>query len=135
MSDEKEVKLNDKLQKLADTLSELSVLEMADLASYLEDKFGVTAMAMPSAAPAAGGGEAAAPAEEKTHFDVVLTEAGANKLGAIKAVREIKPDLGLMEAKALVESAPKAVLEGAKKEDAEAAKKKLEDAGAKVELK
>ena len=88
--------------------------------------------AMPMAGAPAG---AAEPAEEKTSFDVILTEAGANKLSVIKAVREVKPELGLMDAKKLVESAPKEVLTGAKKEDAEAAKAKIEEAGGKVELK
>jgi len=105
----------------------------AELVKALEEKFGV------SAAPVAVAGGvapvAAAPAEEKTEFDVVITDAGANKIQVIKAVREIKTDLGLVEAKNLVEKAPATVMEGAKKEDAEAAKKKLEDAGAKVELK
>jgi len=98
----------------------------------IEEKFGVSAAAM--AAPAAAGGGAAAAAEEKTEFNVVLTEAGANKVSVIKAVREIT-GLGLKEAKDLVDGAPKAVKEGASKADAEAAKKKLEEAGAKVELK
>jgi large subunit ribosomal protein L7/L12 len=84
---------------------------------------------------AGNGAAAAAPVEEKTNFDVVLTGAGANKIGVIKAVREIKTDLGLVEAKNLVEKTPAVILEGAKKEDAEAAKKKLTDAGASVELK
>lgn len=128
--------LSEKLQKIAQQIEELNVVELADLAKYLEDKFGVTAapMAVAAAAPAAGGA-AAAPAEEKTSFDVVLAAAGDNKLGVIKAVREIKPDLGLMEAKKLVESAPQPLLTGAKKEDADNAKSKLEAAGAKVELK
>lgn len=129
--------LSDKLQKIATQIEELNVVDLAELAKYLEDKFGVTAAPMAvAAAPAAGGaGGAAAPEEEKTSFDVVLTGAGDNKLGVIKAVREIKPDLGLMEAKKLVETAPQPLLNGAKKEDAENAKKKLEAAGAKVELK
>ncbi|OGD79845.1 50S ribosomal protein L7/L12 [Candidatus Collierbacteria bacterium RIFOXYB1_FULL_49_13] len=126
--------MSDKLQKIIDQVSELTVLELADLVKALEEKFGV------SAAPVAvaGGVAAAAPAEaveEKTEFDVVLADAGSNKIGVIKALREIRSDLGLVEAKTLAESAPKPVLEKAKKEDAEAAKKKLEDAGAKVELK
>ncbi len=124
--------MSDKVQKLVDQVSELSVLEVAELVKALEEKFGV------SAAPVAVAGAvaaAAAPAEEKTEFDVVISEAGANKIAVIKAVREIKTDLGLVEAKNLVEKAPATVLEGAKKEDAEAAKKKLEEAGAKVELK
>ena len=117
--------MSDKVQKLVDQVSELSVLEVAELVKALEEKFGV------SAAPVAVAGAA----EEKTEFDVVIADAGANKIGVIKAVREIKTDLGLVEAKNLVEKAPAVVLEGAKKEDAEAAKKKLEEAGAKVELK
>ena len=114
-------------------LDSMTVLELNDLVKAIEEKFGVSAAAM--AAPAAGGGGAAAAAvEEKTEFNVVLTDAGANKVSAIKAVREIT-GLGLKEAKDLVEAAPKAVKEGLSKADAEAAKKKLEDAGAKVELK
>lgn len=131
-----DVELNAKLQKIAEQLEALTVVEMADLAKYLEEKFGVSAMPVMAAAPAGGAPAAdAAPAEEKTSFDVVLAAAGDNKLGVIKAVREIVPTLGLMDAKKLVESAPKPVLEGAKKDAAEEAKKKLEAAGAKVELK
>lgn len=126
----------DKLQKIIDEISGLSVMEVADLVKALEEKFGVTAMApvaaAPAAAPAAGD---AAPAEAQTSFDVILTEAGANKIGAIKAVREINPNLGLKEAKDLVEAAPKEVVTGVNKETADEAKKKLEEAGAKVELK
>ncbi len=125
--------MSEKVQKLVDLVSELSVLEVAELVKALEEKFGV------SAAPVAVAGgvaaAAAAPAEEKTEFDVVVTDAGANKIAVIKVVREIKTDLGLVEAKNLVEKAPATIMEGAKKEDAEAAKKKLEEAGAKVELK
>lgn len=131
-----DVQLNEKLQKIAQEIESLTVLEMADLAKYLEEKFGVTAM--PVAAVASGTAQnqtQAAPAEEKTTFNVVLTNAGANKLNVIKAVREIVPSLGLMDAKKLVESAPKEILTDAKKEAAEEAKKKLEAAGAKVELK
>ena len=130
------MELNEKLQKIAEQIEGLTVVELADLAKYLEEKFGVSAMPMMAAAPAgaAPAGDAV-PAEEKTNFDVVLSDAGANKLAVIKAVREIKPDLGLMDAKKLVESAPQTVLEGAKKDAAEEAKKKLEAAGAKVELK
>jgi large subunit ribosomal protein L7/L12 len=115
-------------------LDSMSVMELNDLVKAIEEKFGVSAAAM--AAPAAGGaaGGAAAAAEEKTDFNVVLTEAGANKVSVIKAVREIT-GLGLKEAKDLVDGAPKAVKEGMPKADAEAAKKKLEEAGAKVELK
>jgi large subunit ribosomal protein L7/L12 len=114
-------------------LDSMTVLELNDLVKAIEEKFGVSAAAM--AAPAAGGGGAAAAAvEEKTEFNVMLMEAGANKVAAIKAVREIT-GLGLKEAKDLVDGAPKPVKEGMNKADAEAAKKKLEDAGAKVELK
>ncbi len=126
--------LTEKLNKIATEIEGLSVIELADLAKYLEEKFGVTAAPMAVAAPAAGGA-AAAPAEEKTTFNVVLTAAGENKLGVIKAVREVVPTLGLMEAKKLVETAPQNVLSDVKKDAAEDAKKKLEAAGAKVELK
>ena len=128
-----EVKLNEKLQKIATEIESLTVVEMADLSKYLEEKFGVSAMPMAAAAPAAVA--AATPAEEKTSFNVVLTAAGENKLGVIKAVREILPNLGLMEAKKLVESAPKDLLTDVKKNAAEEAKKKIEAAGGKVELK
>jgi large subunit ribosomal protein L7/L12 len=114
------------------SLDSMSVMELNDLVKAIEEKFGVSAAAM--AAPAAGGGAAAPAAEEKTEFNVMLMEAGSNKIGVIKAVREIT-GLGLAEAKALVEGAPKAVKEGANKADADAMKKKLEEAGAKVELK
>jgi large subunit ribosomal protein L7/L12 len=114
-------------------LDSMTVMELNDLVKAIEEKFGVSAAAM--AAPAAGGGGAAAAvAEEKTEFTVQLLEAGAQKVGVIKAVREIT-GLGLKEAKDLVDGAPKAVKEGIAKADADAAKKKLEDAGAKVELK
>jgi len=114
-------------------LDSMTVLELNDLVKAIEEKFGVSAAAM--AAPAgAGGGAAAAVVEEKTDFNVVLLEAGAQKVSVIKAVREIT-GLGLKEAKDLVDGAPKAVKEGMPKADAEAAKKKLEEAGAKVELK
>jgi len=115
------------------SLDSMTVMELNDLVKAIEEKFGVSAAAM--AAPAAGGGGAAAPAaEEKTEFNVMLVEAGAQKVQVIKAVREIT-GLGLKEAKDLVDGAPKAVKEGMNKADADAAKKKLEDAGAKVELK
>jgi len=127
-----DVQLSEKLQKIATEIETLTVVEVADLAKYLEEKFGVTAMAA-VAAPA--GGAAAAPVEEKTAFTVVLKDGGANKLNAIKVVREIKPELGLMDAKKLVESAPQDLLVDVKKDVAEDAKKKLEAAGAKVELK
>jgi large subunit ribosomal protein L7/L12 len=117
-------------------VEKMTVLELNDLVKALEEKFGVSAAApvMMGAMPAAGAAEGEA-AEEKDEFDVVLADAGANKISVIKAVRTIDQTLGLVEAKALVESAPKTLLEGAKKEDAEAAKKTLEEAGAKVELK
>jgi len=113
-------------------LDSMTVMELNELVKAIEEKFGVSAAAM--AAPAAAGGAAAAVAEEKTEFNVMLLEAGANKVQVIKAVREIT-GLGLKEAKDLVDGAPKAVKEALSKADAEAAKKKLEDAGAKVELK
>jgi large subunit ribosomal protein L7/L12 len=114
-------------------LDSMSVMELNDLVKAIEEKFGVSAAAM--AAPAAGGAAAGgAAAEEKTDFNVVLAEAGSNKVAVIKAVREIT-GLGLKEAKDLVDGAPKVVKEATPKADAEAAKKKLEEAGAKVELK
>lgn len=114
-------------------LDSMSVMELNELVKAIEEKFGVSAAAM--AAPAAGGAAGgAAAAEEKTEFDLVLTEAGGNKVGAIKAVREIT-GLGLKEAKDLVDGAPKTIKEAMPKADAEAAKKKLEEAGAKAELK
>ncbi len=123
-----------KLEKIVDELSELTVMEAAELSKLLEEKWGVSAAApVAMAAPAAGGGDAAA-AEEKTEFDVVLADAGGNKIAVIKEVRAIT-GLGLKEAKDLVEGAPKPVKEGAAKAEAEELKKKLEDAGAKVELK
>ena len=122
------------LKALVEQIEKLSVLEVAELVKALEEKFGVSAAAPMMAAPAAAGA-AAAPAEEKDTFDVILKAGGANKIGVIKAVRELNQTLGLKEAKDLVEAAPKTVLEGAKKEDAETAKKKLEEAGATVELK
>lgn len=127
-----EIKLSEKLNKIATEIETLTVVEMAELAKYLEEKFGVSAMPV-AAAPVAGG--AAPAAEEKTSFTVVLTAAGDNKLGVIKAVREILPNLGLMDAKKLVESAPKDLLVDVKKPAAEEAKKKVEAAGGKVELK
>ena len=123
------------LEKIAEDLSGLTVIEAADLVKLLEEKWDVSA-----AAPAAAVAVAAAPAdagaaEEKDSFDVVLLGDGGNKVAAIKAVRGINSDLGLKEAKELVESAPKALLEGVSKDEAEEAKKKLEEAGAKVEVK
>ena len=121
------------LNKIVEDLSSLTVLEAAELSKLLEDKWGVSAAApvAVAAAPAAGGD---APAEEKTEFDVELTETGSNKIAVIKEVRTIT-GLGLKEAKDLVEGAPKPLKQGVKKEDAEAMKKSLEAAGAKVELK
>lgn len=123
-----------KIEKILDQVSELSVLELSELVKALEEKFGVSAAPVAVAGVAAPAAEAAA-AEEKSSYDVVLSDAGANKIGVIKALREIRSDLGLVEAKTMAESAPKTVLENAKKEDAQAAKAKLEEAGAKVELK
>jgi len=125
--------LSEKLKKLATEIEGLTVLEMSELSKYLEDKFGVSAMTAVAAVPA--GGAAAAPVEEKTAFTVVLTDAGATKLAVIKAVREINPALGLMEAKKLVESVPQELVKDVKKDVAEEAKKKVEAAGGKVELK
>ena len=123
------------IDKIIEELSGLTVLEAADLVKGLEDKWGVSAAAPVAVAAAGGGGGDAAPAEEKTEFDVVLTSDGGKKIQVIKAVREVKSGLGLAEAKGLVEGAPTAVLEGVSKDDAEAAKTKLEEAGAAVELK
>ena len=121
---------------LVEELSKLTVIEAADLVKKLEEKWGVTAAAPVAMAAAPAGGAAAAPAEAKTTFDVILISAPADKkIATIKAVREVKAGLGLAEAKALVEGAPTPVLEGAPKADADAAKKKLEEAGAKVEVK
>ncbi len=114
-------------------LDTMSVMDLNDLVKAIEEKFGVSAAAM-SAPAAGGGGAAAAVVEEKTEFDLVLTEIGANKVSVIKAVREIT-GLGLKEAKDLVDGAPKTVKEAMPKADAEAAKKKIEDAGAKAEVK
>ena len=125
---------NKKLDEIIAAVEKLSVLELADLVKALEEKFGVSAAPV-AVAGAAAPAAAEAAAEEKSEYDVVLADAGANKIAVIKALREIKTDLGLVEAKTLAESAPKPVLEGAKKEDDQAAKAKLEEAGAKVELK
>ena len=122
------------LQKIADDLSSLTVLEAAELTKILEEKWGVSAAAPVAVAAAGGGAGDAAAAEEKTEFDVVLTGAGDKKINVIKEVRAIT-SLGLKEAKDLVEGAPKPVKEGVDKEEAEKIKKQLEDAGASVELK
>jgi large subunit ribosomal protein L7/L12 len=119
--------------ELIEQIDKLTVLELADLVKQLEEKYGVSAAA-PVAMMAAAPGAAAAPAAEKTEFDVILAEAGPEKIKVIKAVRELT-SLGLTEAKSFVESAPKAVKEGVTKDEAEAVKKKLEEAGAKVEIK
>ena len=121
------------INKIAEELGTLTILEAADLVKLLEEKWGVSA-----AAPVAAAGAAAAPAEaeeEKTEFDVVLTEAGANKIAVIKAVREVKAGLGLVDAKKLVEGTPATILEGVSKDVANAAKAKLEEAGAKIDVK
>jgi large subunit ribosomal protein L7/L12 len=124
-----------KLEKIVEDLSGLTVLEAAELAKLLEDKWGVSAAApvAVAAAPAAGG--AAPAAEAQTEFTVVLKDAGDKKINVIKVVREVVPSLGLKEAKDLVEAAPKPVKEGVTKEEAETIKKKLEETGAKVEIK
>jgi large subunit ribosomal protein L7/L12 len=123
------------LNALVDQLSELTVLEAAELSKMLEEKWGVSAAAAVAAAPAAGGGgAAAAPVEEKTEFDVILTGDGGKKINVIKEVRAIT-QLGLTEAKALVEGAPKPVKEGVSKDEAEKIKAQLEAAGATVEVK
>lgn len=134
MTDEKKiVEVPEKFKALVEQVEKMSVLDLAELVKILEDKFGVSAAAptMMMAGPAAAG---AAAAEEKTEFNVELADAGANKINVIKAVKEIT-GLGLAEAKALVDAAPKVIKEGVKKEEAEAMKKKIEEAGAKVNLK
>ena len=133
MSEEKNVVVPEKFKSLVEQIEKLSVLDLAELVKVLEEKFGVSAAApamMMAAAPAAGG----AAAEEKTEFNVELTDAGANKINVIKVVKEIT-GLGLAEAKALVDSAPKMVKEDVKKDAADEMKKKIEEAGGKVTLK
>ncbi len=120
---------------LVEQLSGLTVLEVSELVKALEEKWGVSAAAPVAIAAAPAGGGAAEAVEEKTSFDVILTSFGDNKIGVIKAVREAVAGLGLAEAKALVEGAPKAVKEGVTKDEANAIKAKLEEAGAKVDLK
>ncbi|MBV5264082.1 50S ribosomal protein L7/L12 [Pinisolibacter aquiterrae] len=122
------------LAKIVDDLSSLTILEAADLVKMLEEKWGVSAAAPVAVAAVGGPAAAAAPVEEQTEFNVVLVDAGANKINVIKEVRAIT-GLGLKEAKDLVEGAPKAVKEGVSKDEAEKVKKQLEGAGAKVELK
>ncbi len=119
-------------QEIIESISQMTVIDLSDLVKEMEEKFGVSAAAV--AVAGAAPGAAAAAAEEKTEFDVILTEAGANKVAAIKVVREIT-GLGLAEAKAAVEAAPKAIKEGISKADAEALLKKITDAGAKGEIK
>ena len=134
MSEDK--KISTKIEKIIDSVAELSVLELSELVKALEEKFDVKAVAAApvAAAGAAAGGAATAPAEEKTEFDVIITSAGANKIAVIKAVREFKPELGLKEAKDMVDACP-ADLGTMKKDAANEAKTKLEAAGAQVELK
>ena len=124
------------MDQIIEQLSNLTVMQIADLTKKLEDKWGVKAapVAVAAAAGPAAGGGAAAPAAEQTEFTVVLTDAGANKIGVIKAVREVT-NLGLKEAKDLVDGAPKTVKEGVNKADADSIKKKLVEAGAKVDVK
>ena len=124
--------MSEKITQIIDEVKALTVLELSELVKAMEEEFGVSAAAPVAVAGPVAGGEAAA--AEKTEFDVVLAEVGANKIAVIKVVREIT-GLGLKEAKDLVEAAPKAVKEAASKDDAEALKAKLEEAGAKVELK
>jgi large subunit ribosomal protein L7/L12 len=120
--------------EILEAISGMTVLDLSELIKEMEEKFGVSAAAAVAAAPAGGGAAPAAPVEEKTEFDIVLSEIGPNKVNVIKAVREIT-GLGLKEAKDLVDGAPKTVKEAIPKADAEAAKKKLEDAGAKADVK
>lgn len=122
-------------EELLKAVEEMSVLELSEFVKALEEKFGVSAAAMAVAAPAGAAGAPAEAAEEQTVFNVVLASAGANKIGVIKAIRELVPTLGLTEAKALADSAPKEVLTAVNKETANTAKEKLTAAGATVELK
>lgn len=132
---------SDKVQSIIDTLDTLSILEVAELSKALQEHWGVTAAApvavaaMPGAGGAAAGGAAAPAVEEQTEFDVILKDAGAQKIPVIKVVRELVSGLGLKEAKELVESAPAAIKKGVTKEEATEAKKKLEEVGASVEVK
>ena len=121
------------VQKIVDEVKKLSLTDVSELVKALEDEFGVSAAAPAMAAAPAAGGEAAV--EEQSEFDVILKDGGSNKIGAIKAVRALKPDLGLSDAKKFVESAPQTVLESAGKDAANEAKKALEEAGCVVELK
>ena len=123
------------LEKIVEDLSALTVLEAAELAKLLEEKWGVSAAAPVAVAADAGGAAPAAAAEEQTEFDVVLTAAGDKKINVIKVVRDVVPALGLKEAKDLVEAAPKAIKEGVSKAEAEEIKKKFEEVGATIEIK
>jgi large subunit ribosomal protein L7/L12 len=134
MSEMKNVEVPAKFKDLVESIEKMSVLDLAELVKLLEDKFGVSAAAPAMMMAAAPGAAAAAPAEEKSSFDVELTDAGSNKIGVIKALREIT-QMGLADAKAMVDAAPKMVKEGVAKADADAWKKKLEEAGAKITLK
>lgn len=136
MSEDTQKELSKAVQTIVDAVKKLTLVEVSELVTALEDEFGVSAAApmMMAGAPAAGA-DAGAAAEEQTEFDVILKDAGSNKIAAIKAVRALKPELGLGDAKTFVESAPKTVLEAANKETAEAAKAKLEEAGCVVEMK
>lgn len=129
------VEKKSKIEEIIKEIEGLTVLELNELVKGLEEKFGVSAAMMAAPTVPAAGAQPEAVAEEKSEYDVILAAAGDQKIKVIKAVREINQQLGLKEAKELVDSTPKPVLEKAKKEDAAAAKKKLEDAGAKVELK
>lgn len=136
MADEK--KLSNKVEKLIEEISNLSVLELSEMVSALQEKFGVSAMPVAAAAPAAGAqpaAEAGAQGGGSSTQTVVLTNAGANKISVIKALREINPNLGLKEAKDMTEATPAEVLKDAKAEDAKAAEAKLKEAGATVEMK
>ncbi len=134
-NEDTQIEVPEKFKTLVEGIEKMSVLDLAELVKILEKKFGVSAAAPAMmVAGAAGAAGAAAPAEEKDSFDIEITDAGANKIAVIKAVREIT-EMGLKEAKDLVDGAPKVVKEGVKKEEAEAIKKKLEEAGAKVTLK
>jgi large subunit ribosomal protein L7/L12 len=134
MSEMKNVEVPAKFKDLVESIEKMSVLDLAELVKLLEDKFGVSAAAPAMMMAAAPGAAAAAPAEEKSAFDVELTDSGSNKIGVIKVLRELT-QLGLKDAKDMVDAAPKMIKEGVAKADADAWKKKLEEAGAKVNLK
>jgi large subunit ribosomal protein L7/L12 len=134
MSDEKKVEVPAKFKSIVEEIEKMSVLDLSELVKILEEKFGVSAAAPVAMMAAQTGAAGVAAAEEKTSFDVELTAAGENKIGTIKALREVT-QLGLKEAKDLVDGAPKIVKEGATKEEAETIKKKMEEAGARVTLK